>query len=186
MLPFELYSSRNYIFFYINFGYINKGSNANLYSLVQRFAPQRFAPRAPAFQAPRFTSRPAAAPVSAPTFGRFSGTFFRPNTPLHEPKKVPVEVPTATVVKGNAAADVMPVADADALTRAAAANPVAAPVVAAAAKPKGNYQWNGSSYLLTWRTGRNNFAWNDGVAYCKSKVNQTIKFAKNHCLKDCV
>merc|ERR1719397_1730543 len=38
------------------------------------------------------------------------------------------------------------------------------------AKPKkGNYQWQGKGYLLTWRTGRNNFDWSGGVRYCQSQ-----------------
>ena len=36
-------------------------------------------------------------------------------------------------------------------------------------RPKGNYQFNGKSYLLTWRNHRNNFDWNGGVQYCRSK-----------------
>merc|ERR1712055_60370 len=34
---------------------------------------------------------------------------------------------------------------------------------------KGNYQWEGTNYLLTWRNGRNNFDWSSGVSYCKSQ-----------------
>merc|ERR1712168_500421 len=40
---------------------------------------------------------------------------------------------------------------------------------ALAPKPKGNYQWQGNDYLLTWRMGRNNFDWRGGVSFCKSK-----------------
>jgi len=153
----------------------------------QRFAPQRFAPqpaqrfapqpaRPSAPQAPRFAARP-----SAPTFtrdGRFSavaGTFFRPNTPLMEVKKTPAVVPAAVAPVAAAAAPVAaaaaPVAAAASPVRAAAPLRVAAaaPLRVAAAKPKGNYQWGGKGYLLTWRTGRNNFGWNDGVKYCKSQ-----------------
>merc|ERR1719228_2446169 len=36
-------------------------------------------------------------------------------------------------------------------------------------KPKGNYQWQGKDYLLTWRMGRNNFDWRGGVSFCKSQ-----------------
>merc|ERR1711970_30670 len=34
---------------------------------------------------------------------------------------------------------------------------------------KGNYQWEGKNYLLTWRNGRNNFDWSGGVRYCESQ-----------------
>jgi len=46
-----------------------------------------------------------------------------------------------------------------------------APSAAATASSasKGNYEWEGKNYLLTWRTGRNNFAWRDGVSYCRSQ-----------------
>ena len=44
--------------------------------------------------------------------------------------------------------------------------PKALPV---ASKPKGNYQWQGKSYDLTWRNHRNNFDWNGGRQYCKSQ-----------------
>ena len=37
------------------------------------------------------------------------------------------------------------------------------------AKPKGNYQYEGRSYLLTWRQHRNNFDWRGGVQFCKSQ-----------------
>merc|ERR1711970_15709 len=40
---------------------------------------------------------------------------------------------------------------------------------ASASFGKGNYEWNGKRFLLTWRTGRNNFAWNEGVSYCRSQ-----------------
>merc|ERR1712128_24010 len=40
---------------------------------------------------------------------------------------------------------------------------------ALAIKPKGNYQYEGKDYLLTWRMGRNNFDWRGGVSFCKSK-----------------
>merc|ERR1719369_1755962 len=36
-------------------------------------------------------------------------------------------------------------------------------------QPKGNYQWQGKDYLLTWRMGRNNFDWRGGVSFCKSQ-----------------
>jgi len=39
---------------------------------------------------------------------------------------------------------------------------------------KGNYQWEGRDYLLTWRTGRNNFDWTRGVSYCKSQGMELI------------
>jgi len=34
---------------------------------------------------------------------------------------------------------------------------------------KGNYQYEGKSYLLTWREHRNNFDWRGGVQYCRSQ-----------------
>merc|ERR1711881_155290 len=40
---------------------------------------------------------------------------------------------------------------------------------AGGAQNKGNYQFDGKNYLLTWRTGRNNFDWTRGVQYCKSQ-----------------
>merc|ERR1719410_2870581 len=111
----------------------------------------------PSFQGPRFGVRPSAAAV-VPTFqdhrqGRFSSTFFRPTSPLNTPSKEPTKSvdPVAAPVAVKAAA--------------AAATTTARPSVA----PKGNYQWEGKSYLLTWRTGRNNFAWNEGVSYCRSQ-----------------
>ena len=38
-----------------------------------------------------------------------------------------------------------------------------------AARPKGNYQYEGRSYILTWRNRRNNFDWAGGVSYCRSQ-----------------
>jgi len=117
--------------------------------------PQRFQAPAPSFQPARFGVRPAAAP--APTReGRFSSTFFRPSSPLNEVEKVPAE-------KTKEVASVVP---------SAPSVPTVAPSTttpAPARKPKGNYQWQGKGYLLTWRTGRNNFAWNEGVSYCRSQ-----------------
>ena len=34
---------------------------------------------------------------------------------------------------------------------------------------KGNHQFQGKSYLLTWRMGRNNFDWRGGVSFCQSQ-----------------
>ena len=42
--------------------------------------------------------------------------------------------------------------------------------VSEVAKPKkGNYQYEGRSYLLTWRQHRNNFDWRGGVQFCQSQ-----------------
>ena len=41
--------------------------------------------------------------------------------------------------------------------------------VSETARPKGNYQYDGKSYLLTWRQHRNNFDWRGGVQFCKSQ-----------------
>jgi len=34
---------------------------------------------------------------------------------------------------------------------------------------KGNYEWEGKRYLLTWRTGRNNFEWSSGLRHCEGQ-----------------
>jgi len=43
------------------------------------------------------------------------------------------------------------------------------PKAVSAARPKGNYQYEGRSYLLTWRQHRNNFDWRGGVQFCQSQ-----------------
>jgi len=43
------------------------------------------------------------------------------------------------------------------------------PKALASPKPKGNYEYDGNRYLLTWRTGHNNFDWSGGVRHCQSK-----------------
>ena len=61
--------------------------------------------------------------------------------------------------------------------RIVSSQPTSAPVVAqrqpkaleTASRPKGNYQYEGKNYLLTWRNHRNNFDWSGGVQYCRSK-----------------
>ena len=39
---------------------------------------------------------------------------------------------------------------------------------------KGNHQFQGKSYLLTWRMGRNNFDWTGGVRFCQSQGMQLV------------
>merc|ERR1719312_845117 len=80
-----------------------------------------------------------------PRFAARPSTFFRPSSPLNTPSKEPTKEAPAAEEKPSAAT---------------------APV---SSRPKGNYQWEGKSYLLTWRTGRNNFAWQEGVSYCRSQ-----------------
>ena len=41
--------------------------------------------------------------------------------------------------------------------------------IESAARPKGNYQFQGKNYLLTWRQHRNNFDWAGGVQFCNSQ-----------------
>ena len=122
----------------------------------------------PSFQQQRFAPRPSPAQRE----GRFSSTFFRPSAlnSINAVKK-------ANDAKAAEPAPVMPVADSSAIAAAAAAvspssGSTSSPATTTPAPrpaPKGNYQWEGKNFLLTWRNRRNNFAWNEGVSYCKSQ-----------------
>lgn len=57
---------------------------------------------------------------------------------------------------------------------AAARAPKALPATPSRAQPKGNHQFQGKSYLLTWRMGRNNFDWTGGVRFCQSQGMQLV------------
>ena len=51
-------------------------------------------------------------------------------------------------------------------------SPARTPKALSAAPPpqaKGNHQFQGKTYLLTWRMGRNNFDWRGGVSFCQSQ-----------------
>jgi len=132
----------------------------------QQAGQQRF-PAQPVVQQQRFGPRPSPALRE----GRFSSTFFRPSAinSINAVKK------TSEAKAAAEPASVMPVADSSAIAAAAAAvSPpsTASPTITttpAPRRPKGNYQWEGKNFLLTWRNGRSNFAWNEGVSYCKSQ-----------------
>jgi len=57
---------------------------------------------------------------------------------------------------------------------AAARAPKALPATPSRAQVKGNHQFQGKSYLLTWRMGRNNFDWTGGVRFCQSQGMQLV------------
>ncbi len=38
----------------------------------------------------------------------------------------------------------------------------------------GNHDWNGKSYLLTWRDGDSSFSYSGAVSYCRSKGMQIV------------
>merc|ERR1712183_615870 len=52
--------------------------------------------------------------------------------------------------------------------------PKALPATPSRAQVKGNHQFQGKSYLLTWRMGRNNFDWTGGVRFCQSQGMQLV------------
>lgn len=52
--------------------------------------------------------------------------------------------------------------------------PTAAAASPASAGAKGNYQWGGKNFLLTWRNGQSNFAWSEGVSFCRSQGMQLV------------
>merc|ERR1719278_1451582 len=52
--------------------------------------------------------------------------------------------------------------------------PKALPASPSRAQVKGNHQFQGKSYLLTWRMGRNNFDWTGGVRFCQSQGMQLV------------
>merc|ERR1711971_1549187 len=52
--------------------------------------------------------------------------------------------------------------------------PKALPATPSRAQVKGNHQFQGKSYLLTWRMDRNNFDWTGGVRFCQSQGMQLI------------
>merc|ERR1719431_73648 len=127
----------------------------------------------------------AVAPTSAPAAAALVTTVAPPPVTTVAPltTSAPVRVTTAATVRvtplqikshvvnsfGAAVARPAPV-----VTPAPRVAPVVAPVnprtpKALQPKPKGNYQWQGKDYLLTWRMGRNNFDWRGGVSFCKSK-----------------
>jgi len=56
----------------------------------------------------------------------------------------------------------------------AARAPKALPATPSRAQAKGNHQFQGKSYLLTWRMGRNNFDWTGGVRFCQSQGMQLV------------
>lgn len=136
----------------------------NQFGAPQRFQPsfqqQRFQPQP--FQSQPFQSRPS---FQDPREGRFSSSFFSGNAAtLPEPTKAPAAAPVAATAAAPAAAP----------AAVPAAAPAAAPATTPAAAPRGNYQWEGKSYLLTWRTGQNSFAWQDGVRFCRSQVRKWV------------
>merc|ERR1719420_2333710 len=57
---------------------------------------------------------------------------------------------------------------------AAARAPKALPGTPSRSQAKGNHQFQGKSYLLTWRMGRNNFDWTGGVRFCQSQGMQLV------------
>ena len=57
---------------------------------------------------------------------------------------------------------------------AAARAPKALPATPSRAQTKGNHQFQGKGYLLTWRMGRNNFDWTGGVRFCQSQGMQLV------------
>merc|ERR1719422_2883390 len=52
---------------------------------------------------------------------------------------------------------------------AASRAPKALPASPSRSQVKGNHEFQGKNYLLTWRMGRNNFDWTGGVRFCQSK-----------------
>jgi len=131
---------------------------------------------APATTTPAAPTTTTAAPTrttAAPTT-----TTAAPTTTTKKPTPAPTKKPTLkiksfivnqfgqAVSRPAAPAPVRAAPAAPATPAAESRRPKALPV---ASKPKGNYQWQGKSYLLTWRNHRNNFDWNGGRQYCQSK-----------------
>ena len=52
--------------------------------------------------------------------------------------------------------------------------PKALPASPSRSQVKGNHEFQGKSYLLTWRMGRNNFDWTGGVRFCQSQGMQLV------------
>merc|ERR1711892_1065225 len=126
------------------------------------------------------TSAPAAPTTAAPTTAAPTTAAPAPVTTA-APVRVVTTVPTIRVTPLQIRSSIVssfgaPVArPAPVVTPAPRVAPAVVPVTsprtpkALQPKPKGNYQWQGKNYLLTWRMGRNNFDWRGGVSFCKSK-----------------
>merc|ERR1719225_521979 len=52
--------------------------------------------------------------------------------------------------------------------------PKALPASPSRSQVKGNHEFQGKNYLLTWRMGRNNFDWTGGVRFCQSQGMQLV------------
>merc|ERR1712223_1489406 len=52
--------------------------------------------------------------------------------------------------------------------------PKALPPSPSRSQVKGNHEFQGKNYLLTWRMGRNNFDWTGGVRFCQSQGMQLV------------
>merc|ERR1712203_1151873 len=52
--------------------------------------------------------------------------------------------------------------------------PKALPASPSGSQVKGNHEFQGKNYLLTWRMGRNNFDWTGGVRFCQSQGMQLV------------
>jgi len=96
----------------------------------------------------------------APTTRKVTTTTPAPSTPLKIKSFVvnsfgqPINRPT------SAPAKVTPVTSA----------PIRQPkALEPSSRPKGNYQFEGRNYLLTWRQHRNNFDWSGGVRFCEQQ-----------------
>ena len=57
---------------------------------------------------------------------------------------------------------------------AASRAPKALPASPSRSQVKGNHEFQGKNYLLTWRMGRNNFDWTGGVRFCQSQGMQLV------------